>query len=99
LEVLQNVKFVGGKENKQMTDLNEFVEWSRNNPRCKVEIEIGDYGKEDAGEVKIWVFNSILMTGQFVSSVDEIDIDAEYRKKMELKKQEVEEYFQKERVV
>ncbi len=82
-----------------MTDLNEFVEWSRNNPRCKVEIEIGGYKKEDAGKVQIWIYDSVLGVGQFVLSVDEINLGAEYKKKMELKKQEVEKYFQEKEVV
>lgn len=82
-----------------MTDLNEFVEWSKNNPRCHVDIKIGGYEKSQAGRVSVWVYNTNIHAGQFVSSVSEIDLETAYRKKMELKKQEVEEYFQKERVV
>lgn len=83
-----------------MADLNKFVEWSKNNPGCKVEIEIGGFLEENAGVVnEAWVYSSKMYVGQYVSSVDEIDLEAEYRKKMELKKQEVEEYFQKTEVV
>ena len=82
-----------------MINLNDFVGWSNDNPRCKIQIEIGGYKKEDAGKVQIWIYDSVLGVGQFVLSVDEIDLGAEYKKKMELKKQEVEKYFQKEKVV
>lgn len=78
-----------------MSDLNKFIEWSRNNPRCSVNIEIGGQKKEDTGKVKkIWVYNFALETGQHVSSVEEIDIETEYKKDMERKKREVDKYFQ-----
>ncbi|MDI9475819.1 MAG: hypothetical protein QM295_03165 [Bacillota bacterium] len=82
-----------------MADLNKFIEWSKNNPGCKVKIEIGGYRENETGRVEIWVYDSGLGTGQFVSSVDEIDVESEYKRKMEQKKREVEEYFQKEGVV
>ena len=79
-----------------MADLNEFVEWSRENPGCKVNIKIGGYEEGDAGVVeRVWVFSGRLMTGQHVTSVDEIDLEAAHREGMERKKQEVDEYFQK----
>ena len=77
-----------------MIDLNEFIEWSRNNPWCQVDIQIGGYHRKDAGKFKIWVYSYNLQAGQYVSSVDEIDLEAEYKKDMERKKREVENYFQ-----
>lgn len=82
-----------------MINLNDFVEWSNDNPRCKIQIEIGGYKKEDAGKVQIWIYDSALGVGQFVLSVDEINLESEYKKNMEQKRQEVEKYFQKEKVV
>jgi len=80
-----------------VTDLNKFVEWSKNNPGCSVDIEIGDSWDNDAaGKIRrIWVCNGELCTGQHVKSVDEIDLETGYRKMMERQRQEVEEYFQK----
>ncbi len=82
-----------------MSNLSEFVEWSKNNPYCSIDIRIGGYYEKDAGKIRIFVYSSKLGVGQAVTSVDEIDLDAEYKKKMEQKKQEVEKYFQKEGVV
>ena len=79
-----------------MVDLNEFVEWSKNNPGCCVDIKIGGYRTDEAGVVEsVWVFSGELMTGQHVTSIDEIDLEAEHRRKMESQKQEIEEYFRK----
>jgi hypothetical protein len=82
-----------------MTDLNRFIKWSKNNPYCSVEIKVGGYEKEDAGKVKIWVYDTQLNTGQFVSSVEEINLEGVYREDMERKKREVDKYFQKQDVV
>jgi len=81
-----------------MTDIDKFAEWSKDNPYCTITITIGGYSKKDAGNVRIFVYNSKLDVGQVVTSVDEIDINAEYEERMKQKKQEVEEYF-KERDV
>lgn len=78
-----------------MTNLNEFVKWSKDNPNCKITIEIGGYDEAAAGKIDaIWVYNFKLLTGQHVSSAKEIDIESEYRKGMGQKRQEVERYFQ-----
>ncbi len=100
LEVLQNVKCVGGKENKQMTDLNRFIEWSKNNPRCTVDIEIGGQNADEAGKIrKIWVYSFALGVGQYVNSVDEIDLSGKRKKDMERLRDMVEKYFQQEEKV
>jgi len=78
-----------------LIDLKKFIEWSKNNPRCQIDIKIGGMDKDDAGKLrKIWVYSFDLCTGQYVSSVDEINLEAEYMKDMERKKQEVDKYFQ-----
>ena len=50
--------------------MKEFIEWQKAAPRRHVDIEINQHG------VKIWVFDTALMAGQFVHSVDEIDLEA-----------------------
>lgn len=79
-------------------DLNSFIEWSREHPRCCVDITIGGQYEGDAGKVKIWVYSYDLMVGSHVASVNEIDFDRWVGKKMEQKRQEVERYFSKETI-
>ena len=53
--------------------LTQFERWA-NEGRRSVSIEIDNHTGN--GEVKIWVFDYDLMEGQFVKSVDEINIEA-----------------------
>lgn len=78
-------------------DLNSFVEWSRNNPQCEVEIKVGGSSKKDAGKVKeVWVYSYAQMCGKYVKSVNEIDFDQWEREKMDAMRAMVERYFEKE---
>jgi hypothetical protein len=54
-----------------MINLNQFRDWQAKDPdnRC-VDIKISKYEG-----TKVWVYDRILGTGQFVKSVDEIDLD------------------------
>lgn len=59
-----------------MIDLNQFIEWIMENPsRRLVDIKIHD------GNAEIWVFDSVIGEGQFVKSVDEIDLIGKKTKK------------------
>ncbi len=78
-------------------DLNSFVEWSRDNSGCCVDITIGGQFESDPGKVKIWVFSYDLMSGNHVTSVDEIDFAQWRQEEMERKRQEVEKYFKGEK--
>ncbi len=65
-------------------DLNSFVDWVNEKPQARVvHIEIqmrSSYSsvyavtKADA-EIKVWVYDRGLEVGQFVKSVDEIDLE------------------------
>ena len=80
-----------------MTDLNKFVEWSKENPGCKIEIEIGGHEEKNAGRIKkIWVYSREMGVGQFVSSAAEINLKSELKERMEQARREVEEYYKTE---
>ncbi len=55
------------KKNKRI-DLNEFIDWAEKDENNSVKIHI------TKGEIEIWVYNYKLKTGQFVKSVDEINL-------------------------
>jgi len=59
-----------------MIDLNPFQEWVRESGCRTVTIELGDATTSDY--VKIWVYDYNMGVGQHVTSVDEIDLDAQY---------------------
>ena len=66
-----------------MSDLNTFLTWQEESPSTRwVDIKI----KPNTGLV-IWVYDTELIAGQFVSSVDEIDLKGKKRE-MELKELE-----------
>ena len=56
-------------------DLNQFLEWAREDENRYVSIKIGELTGTE--EVKIWVYDYQKGVGQLVKSVDEIDLDAE----------------------
>ena len=82
-----------------MVDLNEFVEWSKQNPFSHVEISIGGQDRNDVGKYRVWVFDYTRMVGQHVNCVAEIDLDAAEREDMERKKTELERYFKQQEKV
>lgn len=60
-----------------MSDLNEFVAWVKeqpNNRMCQITIEQNVLGK--GVDVKPWVYDMFLMSGQIVDSVSEINLQA-----------------------
>ncbi len=57
-------------------NLNDFLTWQQEAPdKRKVSIEIGNLSKYEE-QIKIWVYDWELKTGQHVSTVDEIDLEA-----------------------
>ncbi len=56
-------------------DLNDFVKWQQEAPEDrKVRIEIGTLDSYE-DDIKVWVYNWKLQTGQYVNSVDEIALE------------------------
>lgn len=68
-----------------MTNLNEFIGWQAEKPNRSVTIEIG---KSPLDKVRIFVYDDSLYVGQFVNSVDEInlELEVERREKLELER-------------
>ena len=58
-----------------MTDLNQFAEWQKGNKSRFIEIKI------NARETRIWAYDSSMEVGQFVQSVEEIDLAARKEQK------------------
>ena len=58
-----------------MPDLNQFAEWQKGNKSRSIEIKI------NARETRIWAYDSSMEVGQFVQSVDEIDLAARKEQK------------------
>jgi len=54
-----------------VTDLNKFAEWQAKSEYRTVKIEIGNAG------ARAWVYDYSLMMGQYVESVEEIDLTNE----------------------
>lgn len=59
-------------------DLNQFLEWQRQDKNRVVTIEIGV--RSNSEEIHVWVYDYKLQVGQIVKSVDEIDLEAEKAK-------------------
>ena len=67
-----------------MLDLNKFVEWAKEKDTRIVSIEIGEYVYNPANHrrgikrgIKIWVYDTDICEGQYVMSVDEINLEGE----------------------
>ena len=50
-------------------DISGFIKWQGGSGSRSVEIEI-----ERGGKIKIWVFDTDIMTGQYVQTAEEIDL-------------------------
>jgi hypothetical protein len=60
-------------------NLNTFLDWQAAAPNRHVDIHLkGDPGEQT---VEIWVWDTKLLEGQFVKSVEDIDLVAEKEKK------------------
>ncbi len=58
-----------------VVNLNDFLTWQQEAPdRRRVTIEMGSLSHKE--QVKIWCYDWELKTGQHVSTVDEIDLEA-----------------------
>jgi len=58
-----------------MIDLNQFYQWQQEEKSRTVTIKIGEFGEPE--KLKVWVYDYKLDAGQHVTSVDEIDLEAE----------------------
>ena len=74
--------------------MNQFRDWFIHQAvigkRIAVNIKMDNFYPEET-EFKVWVYDTDLQVGQFVKSIDEIDLEEELRKKeygqyLELKK-------------
>jgi hypothetical protein len=81
---------LAGKEGEGMSevravdvDLNQFSRWAAEKPRRSVTIEIGDPCNNEY--LNIYAYDYDLSTGQHVTSVEEIDLDAKYEADLEEK--------------
>ena len=54
-------------------DLNQFVEWQKDHPRCPVSIKIENNAGDQ--EISIWVYSYDLGVGRYVTSAAEIDLE------------------------
>ena len=77
---MMGIKCKNYKEVILMPDLNSFKKWAQAQPGRSVSIELGN--PLDEQYIKIWVYDFKLNTGQFVSCVEEIDL--ENRRRAEL---------------
>lgn len=63
-----------------MSDLNEFVAWVKEKPNtrtCNIDIDSPNrFEKDPQVQFKAWCYDYSLMTGQHVTSVREIDLEA-----------------------
>ena len=53
-------------------DLNQFLEWQEEKPKSRAITIKAGHGEP----LMVWVYDRGLRTGQFVKSVDEIDLEA-----------------------
>ena len=61
-----------------MMNIQPFIDWQEAGKRRRFTIEKGDaFGNK---EIKIWVYDFGIMVGQYVKSVDEIDLMATVKK-------------------
>lgn len=61
-----------------MVDIHAFAAWVREKPPGRRTVKI-TIGKRDSYEPVVWVYDYDLMAGQFVCSVEEIDLTSEIR--------------------
>lgn len=63
-----------------MADLNQFVAWVQLKPDsriCKIEIEkVRFWDKDEPLKIQAWVFDRDIGASQYVSSVNEINLEA-----------------------
>ena len=90
------MKLEGREEqfHKLIPELNQFRNWFIHQAvigkRIAVNIKMDSFDPEET-EFRVWVYDTDLQVGQFVKSIDEIDLEEELRKKeyeqyLELKK-------------
>ena len=60
--------------------LTDFQEWQAGGPGRSVSIKIQNSIYKDEPATNIWVYDNLLMAGQYVSAVEEIDLEAEKEK-------------------
>ena len=63
-----------------MIDFDSFIKWQRAKPDRHVKIELGDPCNKKY--LRIWVYDYKIMVGQNVKSVEEIDLEEQYRKNL-----------------
>ena len=56
--------------------LQDFQEWQARGPGRSVSIKIQNCIGRDGSETDIWVWDHMFQAGQYVQSVDEIDLEA-----------------------
>lgn len=62
-------------------DFQSFVDWQAQKASRVVEIKISLNFKDNVQEIEAWVYDSNLSSGQFVTSVEEIDLESRQQKK------------------
>ena len=60
--------------------LQDFQGWQAGSPGRSVSIKIQNSIYKDEPATNIWVYDNLLMAGQYVSAVEEIDLEAEKEK-------------------
>jgi hypothetical protein len=72
-------------------DLNQFRDWVNEAPKQRsCTIEMSPYTFR--GHI-VWVYDTVIATGQIVQSVAEIDLEGEKRRDMERRLKEAQEYL------
>lgn len=62
-------------------DFQGFADWQAAKKGRLVEIKISDNIPEPRQEIEVWVFDHNFPSGQFVESVDEIDLEGKNRER------------------
>ena len=57
------------------TTLQDFQEWQAGGPGRSVSIKIQNTLSREEPQTNIWVYDTLLMAGQYVNSVEEIDLE------------------------
>jgi len=60
-----------------MIDFQSFVDWKNEKESRVVDIDI-----ERNGNIKVWVYDYDLATGQFVQTIEEIDLEAKMKQEL-----------------
>ena len=60
--------------------LKDYQEWQAGSPGRSVSIKIQNSIYKDEPQTNIWVYDNLLMAGQYVNSVEEIDLEYEKEK-------------------